>query len=279
MRRVWSGVGMSVALVVGSNSLAAQDWQDLSVSRALDGERRVETLVRYGAGVMRLSPAAGGTLYRMDLTWDDDKFEPVNVYRDGRLELGVDQRGRSLNIRGRNRGEMDVELGADVPMDLALEFGAVEAEVELGGLSLSSLEISTGASESTVRVSRPNQIDMGRATLDVGAADFEARGLANLRARELEVNAGVGSVVLDLGGELVDDLDVKVMMGVGSLELRIPEGAGVRIEKESFLTSFDTNGMVKRGGAWYSSGWDDADHRIQIDVETAFGSVEVVWTR
>ncbi len=279
MRKVWGGTGLAVALLLGAGSLTAQDWQDLSVSRATDGERRVETLVRYGAGVLRLGPAAEGTLYRMDLTWDDDKFEPVNIYRNGRLELGVDQRGRSLNIRGRNRSEMDLELGVGIPMDLALEFGAAEAEVELGGLSLSSLEISTGASESTVRISRPNPISMRRATLDVGAADFQARGLGNLRTEELEVNAGVGSVTLDFGGELVADLDVQVMMGVGSLELRIPEGTGVRIEKESFLTSFDTNGMVKRGGAWYSSGWDDAEHRIQIDVETAFGSVEVIWTR
>ena len=166
------------------------------------------------------------------------------------------------------------DFGGIYPEDLA-----VRADLDLGGLSLNSLELMTGASESRIDVSAPNPLRMRRARLDVGAADFEARRLGNLNAEELELNAGVGSVVLDLSGELAQDMDVSVNIGLGSLELRIPEGVGVRIEKESFLASLDTDGMVKRGDAYYSSNWDDADRRIEIDVHTAFGSVDVVWLR
>jgi uncharacterized membrane protein YkoI len=37
--------------------------------------------------------------------------------------------------------------------------------------------------------------------------------------------------------------------------------------------------MVKRGDAYYSLDWDDADKKITIDLDAAFGSVKVVWVR
>lgn len=254
---------------------AAQDWREMSSSRQRNGEERIDVRVRYGAGELRVRPGSSGSLYRMDLTYDEEQFSPVSSFDGSRLDLGVDQRGRSINMRGRNRSEMDLQLGRDVEMDLVLEFGAVEADLDLGGLALRTLELSTGASESRLDVSAPNPVRMRTATLDVGAADFQARRLGNLNVERFELNAGVGSVLLDFTGELRNDVEVVVKMGLGSLELLVPEDAGVRIEKESFLASLDTDGMVKRGDAYYSSNWDDADHRIRIEVQTAFGSVQV----
>jgi hypothetical protein len=68
-------------------------------------------------------------------------------------------------------------------------------------------------------------------------------------------------------------------MGLGALELRIPEGLGVRLRKDGFLVSLDSEGLVKRGGAYYSLDWDDADRKITIDLDAAFGSVVVEWVR
>lgn len=128
-------------------------------------------------------------------------------------------------------------------------------------------------------MSEPNPVRMRKASLEIGAADFEARQLANLNVRELEVSAGVGSVMLDLTGELREDMDVDIDLGLGSLELRFPMGAAVRITKQSFLTSFDADDMVKRGDAWYSRNWENAEHQITVDVSAAFGGIEVVWVR
>ena len=54
------------------------------------------------------------------------------------------------------RGQLDLTLSGQVPMDLELEFGAVQANLDLGGLRLRSLDLSTGASEAELRVSAPN---------------------------------------------------------------------------------------------------------------------------
>ena len=113
----------------------------------------------------------------------------------------------------------------------------------------------------------------------MGAAQFTARRLGNLNARRIEVNAGVGDVTIDLTGDWKRDGDVVVKMGLGSLQLRFPEGVGVRLEEKTFLTSVDTEGLVKRGDAYYSLDWDKAQRKITVRVEAAFGSVDVRWAR
>lgn len=279
-----AGVCLAVALLLGSLGApidaAAQSWRTMTVSRQIENAEHVTVQLRYGAGEFRLRPAVDGLLYRMELRYDEDTTEPVAAFDGRNLELGVESQGRNIRI-GRNKGSgsMDVALGRGVPMSLEFELGAVEATFDLGGLSLTDLDIRTGASASSLDVSEPNPETMRRARLQVGAAEFSARRLGNLNADQLEVSAGVGDVTLDFSGRWQRDLQVEVQMGVGSLELRFPEGVGVRLVKQSLLTSLDSQGLIKRGDAFESPDWDSAQRRITIDVQAAFGSIDVVWLR
>jgi hypothetical protein len=257
---------------------AAQSWRTVNTSRQLAGEREVDVLVRYGAGTFQVHPAEeGNALYRMRLRYDEDALQPLSEYRDGRLQLGV-QNGTRILPGGRSgSGEMDLALTRSVPMDLKLEFGAVRAELDLGGLSLRTLELSTGASEAVLDIAEPNRVRMTRARMEVGAASFTASNLGNLNADLIDISAGVGEVKLNFDGAWQGDMDVKVGMGLGSLELGFPRGLGVRINRSTFLTSFDSQELVRRGEAYYSENWDQAEHRVTLSVEAAFGSIKVHW--
>ena len=261
---------------VGSGRLEAQSWRTLTTSRQIGEERALDVRVSYGAGRFSVRPASAGTLYRMQLRYDQDLFEPRSEYDGRTLELGLEGTP-SIRIWKQGGAEMDLELAGSVPMDLDLEFGAVSAELKLGGLSLTNLSVRTGASESVLEVSRPNPSTMTRAEFQVGAADFTARHLGNLNARRIEVGAGVGDLTIDLTGDWRQDADVNVTMGLGSLELVFPEGLGVKLERKTFLTSLDTQGLVKRGDSYYSLDWETAEHRVTVRVEAAFVSVDVRW--
>jgi len=272
-----AGTALVLALPQG---LAAQSWRTVTMSRQISGEDDLRVQVSYGAGHFKVRPAEPGLLYRMQIRYDEDVFEPHADYEGNRLRLGVENLRNSIHI-GKNRsgGEMDLQLARNVPMDLDLEFGAVRADLDLGGLSLNGLELSTGASESTVDISEPNVVAMRSASFEVGAADFTARHLGNLNARHIDVSAGVGEVTLWFNGAWQQDATVSIDMGLGSLELRFPEGLGVRLTKDSFLASLDSEGLVKRGDAYYSLDWDRADRKVSIDLDAAFGSIKVVWVR
>ncbi len=271
---------LTAAAVMAPSLLAAQSWRTVTMSRQLQDDDAVRVFIDYGAGRLKVRSTDEGLLYRMSVRYDEDAFEPVEDYSGNRLRLGVESVGRGMKFGKRTQsGEMELELARGIPMDLDLEFGAVRADVDLGGLALTDLGLSTGASESTVDMSEPNSSEMETARFEIGAAQFTARHLGNLAARRIEVDAGVGEVVLWLNGRWSRDAEISIDMGLGALELRVPEGLAIRIRKDSFLTSFDSEGLVKRGDAYYSLDWDDAGRKISIDLDAAFGSVKVVWLR
>ncbi|MDX1646102.1 MAG: hypothetical protein R3304_03065 [Longimicrobiales bacterium] len=255
----------------------AQSWRTVTMSRQLGDHDDLRVTVEYGAGVFSVRSTDEGLLYRMNLKYDEDRFEPVADLAGDRLRLGIESVGRGIDIDSREAGELDLELARGVPMDLDLKFGAVEADLDLGGLALRDLDLSTGASESRVDVSEPNPVRMETATFEVGAADFTVRNLGNLNADRIQIDAGVGALTVGLEGRWQRDARLGIDMGLGSLELRVPEGLGVRLRKDSFLTSLDSEGLIKRGDVYESPDFDDADHRVVIDLDAAFGSVSVVW--
>ncbi|MGY8798050.1 MAG: toast rack family protein [Longimicrobiales bacterium] len=271
-------VAAVTAVLVAPTLASAQDWRTVTMSRQIEDNDEVRVIVDYGAGRFNVTSTDDGVLYRMTLRYDEDRFEPIADFSGDRLELGVESLGRRWNIgKGDNTGQLDLELARGIPMDLELNFGAVRADLDLGGLALTDLALRTGASESTVDMSEPNIAAMRRASFEAGAAEFTACNLGNLNAERIEVAVGVGDLTLGFSGRWEQDAAVSIDMGLGALELRFPEGLGVRLRKNSFLTSLDSEGMVKRGDAYYSLDWDDADKKITIDLDAAFGSVKVVW--
>jgi hypothetical protein len=172
---------------------------------------------------------------------------------------------------------LDVALSRDVPLRLDLNLGAVQADVDLTGLSLRSVRFRTGASESRVRFGEPNPVSCDELDFQAGAAAMHVTGLGNANCRRLAFDGGVGDVTLDFTGEWRQPMSADVNVSIGSLTLRIPRDVGVSIRLNRFLASFDQRGFTKRGNTWYSANYEDARHRLVLDVRAAIGGVDVVW--
>lgn len=268
-----------VTLLIGlaPAQAAAQDWRNVTSFRQWSGESRLDVHVRYGAGMLSIEPGNSGELYRADIRYDSDVFTPVTAFADGRLEVGVKGGGRGIKVRNNASGVMKLALSPDVPLDLDLDFGAVEANIELGGLRVTRAAIETGASDTEVRFSRPNGITCERLEVQMGAATLEASGLGNANCAEISTEGGVGDLTLDFSGEWRRDIDASVKIALGSVTFRVPEDVGVRVTRETFLAGFDGPGFHKRDGALYSDNWERAEHRLTIEVSGAFGNIDVRW--
>lgn len=278
---------LALALAAGAGPASAgasdaQSWRTVTSSRQALGEKALDVAVEYGAGRLVVTPANRPLLYEFQMRYDESQTTPVTDYdrASGALRLGMTSRdrGRGLRVnRVREESRADLHLTREVPLDLDLEFGAGEADIDLGGLSLRSLRLATGASETRVAFGAPNRIAAGEVEMKAGAASFRATGLGNARAERFVFEGGVGETVLDFGGAWDRNATAKVSMGLGSLTLRFPRDLGVRIVKDSFLTSFDDAGLTKRGGAYYSRNWESARNRLTVEVDAAFGSIDIDW--
>ena len=272
---VWVALVMVLTAV---DAAQAQNRRTVTMSRQVENEQTLDVNVRYGTGHFSVGPAESGVLYHMQIEYDEDVFRPLAEYEGNSLRIGTESLGRRFRI-GRDRwaGEMKLALSRDVAMDLNMDFGVVRADIDLGGIRRTRAEINTGASQTQIDISEPNSEAMSRASMDVGAAEFTVRNLGNLNTEVIEIDAGIGEIDLDFTGDWRQNARVSVDMGLGSLVLRFPRGLGVRLVKDTFLTSLDSEGLVKRGDAYYSLDYDDAEYQITVDVDAAFGSIRVAW--
>jgi hypothetical protein len=280
-------LGLAALAVLAAPSAApAQSYRTLVESRRLDRREEIHVAVKFAVGRFRLAPGGNAELYRVGLTYLDEQFEPDVSYdpQDGMLRIDLQGRHeREVHLKDLDdtRQRLDLALSPEVPIRLDLTFGAVEAEVELGGLTLQSASLETGASETVVRFSQPNRAACDDLTMKVGAAEFEVIGLGNSRCRSLDLKGGVGEITLDFSGDWAPGAEMRVSanVGLGDVHLRVPEGVGVRLDVHRFLVSLQLEGFAKRGSTWYSAGYDRAAVKLLVDVNAAFGSIEVDWIR
>ena len=260
----------------------AQTWRSLDVSRQLHDTSEHRIRVRYSAGRFSLRPTNEPVLFSMQLRYDEERMRPIHEYDSvtHRATLGVDGSAQWKPRRGdEDVGEMRLALSRNVPMDLDLELGATQARVDVGGLSVNRLRVQTGAADAVLDFSEPNRTRMREMDIELGAAGFVITNLGNANVDAIRVEGGVGSVDLDFGGAIQDDVSVDANVALGKLSLHLPRDVGVRVEVKKLLASFDHPGLTKRGSAYYSANWDDARIRMRVRAETVFGSIEIDRTR
>jgi len=163
----------------------------------------------------------------------------------------------------------------DVALDLTL--GAAEADLDLGGLRVTTLQVKSGASQTAIRFSQPNGTRCQQASISAGAADVSVVGLGNSRCDLIEFEGGVGKVLLDFAGAWTSNAKVEVKMAMGELTLRLPRRVGVKITMDKFLSSFEPAGLVRRGEAFQSPNYDSNQRHLDLDLTTAVGGVNVEW--
>jgi hypothetical protein len=245
-------------------------------------ELRVELL--FGLGKLKLEPGDAETLIDGTVRYNVEELKPT-VVQEGdtvRLVQGDEERGEGfsitvpdlpldLEIEGHVESEWDLRIGS-VPMALTIHTGAMESELELGGLSLSELDISQGVSNFELSFSKPNQTVMERMQFNAGASTAVLNGLSNANAEVITFKGGAGSYRLDFSGELTRDVRVRLEAGVGEVVILVPEGVSAEARLEGALTDVDAF------GAWQRSGdkviLDGSGPEILFDITMGLGNLE-----
>jgi predicted membrane protein len=102
-------------------------------------------------------------------------------------------------------------------------------------------------------------------------------GLGNSRCDEIEFEGGMGKVTLDFSGTWTSSARVQVKMAVGELTLRLPRKVGVRIVVDKFLSRLAQAGLVLRGNELVSPNYDQSQRKLDLELTTAMGGVNVEW--
>jgi hypothetical protein len=233
--------------------------------------------IRVGACRLRIVPGSGA--------WAAGSF----VDPSGRLHAKVEQEGGTARITqdyvgtawgalfGGGIPKFDLTLGRDKPYSLALETGASEASVDLGGLPITRLTVKQGAGRATIDFSSPNPEAMTLLDTHAGAVMLEMKNLANANFGEMRVEGGAASYKFDFGGSLQRDGQVQIETGMSTVEVRVPKSTAARIAAECALGHLEIgDGLTKRDGSlWTEAAIAGKSPVLTIHVTVTMGALQV----
>lgn len=247
-----------------------------------DNAKSVEALIEFGAGEITINVDDMDDVLRGEITYDPKVVDIFHEYevkgRVGKLYLESDHKD-DFDI-DTEENKWDLTLSTKYPMSLEMEIGACEAEIDLGGLQLESLKFEVGAASSIIEFSKPNPIRLDEINIEAGACSLEMKDFGNANFKHFGFEGGVGSFDLDLRGKYTGFSRVDIEIGVGSMEIILPEDIPVRVETNGagWLSSIDfhrTDLDEVDDDVYESDDYDDADIRLLVEIEVGLGSVDI----
>jgi hypothetical protein len=261
-----SSVKVWIIIMAAASTLLSTIACDIELPSARTGELQtiseaVQVADADSVNVMIFIPAGelvvgGGAsdLLEAEFVFNVAEIEPEIDFRNGTLRVtspDVDLGPGSMFNLGNFRNEWDLFFNDDVPMDMTIDMGAGLSDLDLGTLSLTSLDISAGA---------------GDVELDLSDSSFLSR---------LEVDAGVGELTVDLSGEWQNDLDASIMAGVGNFSLLLPRSVCVRVEVDSGIANVNASGFSVDGDVYSNDACGESNVTMRIDIDAGVGSINL----
>lgn len=219
----------ATALVAGCGfNVAAGETRRETVSFDLDDAKSVRVNIRMGGGELKVTGGAA-KLMEGEFAYNVPDWKPVVEYKAGSGDMTLAQPGYSSSF-GNSVNRWDVTLNETVPLDLTANIAAGEANLELGRMNLSRVDLTIGAGEMNVDLRGEPKRDytvhirggVGEMTVqlpkDVAISATATKGLGDISVEGLEERNGVWINPDRIGAAVTVRLDVKG--GVGQINLK-----------------------------------------------------------
>lgn len=154
----------------------------------------------------------------------------------------------------------DVSLSPEIPLDLSIDGGVGEANLDLSQLDITKFDLNSGVGDMTI-------------ILPATGSSYE-----------VDVEVGVGKVELQLEDGI--DATLKIEGGVGDTIVVVPSDVGARLVGEIGVgninvpgsyshTNTDEDRIVGESGVWESANYDDASHKVTITFDGGVGNFTI----
>ncbi len=165
-----------------------------------------------------------------------------------------------------------------VPVSFDLQLGVGKALLDMTGLSVKDLNLSTGASSVIMRFDEPNKSTIEDMSIEAGLSKFHGTNLCNANFNNFKFEGGLGTYTLDFGGKLDHDVDVNIEIGLGSITIIVPKNIGVKVYCEKTWIShlsIDDDFREKEDDTYYTPNYKSASGTMNMHVEAGMGSVRI----
>lgn len=189
------------------------------------------------------------------------------------LEVAIDLGVGEMNLTGGAKewveGKADYnikKLAPQVNYDVSGDIG----EVEIKHKGSTKLGISNIKNTWDIQLNDDIPMDL---TVETGAslANLDLQGL---QLEKLDIEAGVGDLTVNLGGDWKKSFNASIETGVGKTTVIVPSKVGVKLTTEKGIGSSNIEGLISKGkGVYVNEAYDKADVVLEIKSEIGLGDI------
>ncbi len=253
-------------------------------------EKSVYARITVNNGTIYINKAKSNQVFNGEFIFT--KRPPMVDYEivgdEGRLSVRVtdkvykrkesDEENYDIEMDRVYENECYLNFSPGVPLTIKMELGVIKGEVDLGGLELKDVKISTGVSQASIDFNDRNPIRLENLKIENGVGKLKVYRIGNANFSNFDFEGGVGKYVLDFDGEYSRDASVNVEIGMGKLTIYLPRNIGVRIEVDkSFLSSLEIDKVYKEHNFYYNDLWDTDKPKLDLHIDSGVAKIEVEW--
>ncbi len=250
------------------------ETEEINIPLLESQDATADVTLEFGAGNIKLAPGAEDALVTGTAEYNVTDFKPDITVNGDNVTISQGD----LNVRGIPQfqddliNNWDLQLGS-APLFLRINAGAYTADYELGGLSLTGLDVTDGAADVDLKFSEPNLVEMESLTYNTGASNISLEGLGNANLSKLVFRSGAGSYTLDFSGEMQRDMTVNIEAGISSITIIVPEGVAANLTFEGGMSNVTYDDGWDKDGSNYTAAGDD--YTLTISVQMGAGNLEL----
>jgi hypothetical protein len=238
---------------IGIDTVDVGEIRTESVTVQPEDADQVRVILKMGAGELKIDDGADG-LMEADFTFNVDAWEPTVTYNvsAGAGRLTVEQpKTEELSVGSNFHNEWDIRFGDGIPLDMRIDCGAGEQDIDLGGLTITELDMKLGAGD--VNVDLSDNAALTRLKFDIGAGDVD----------------------INLDGPWDNNVDVDIQGGIGQTKLRLPRDVGVRVNVTKGIGDVDASGLYRNGNDYVNDAYGESDITLEINLQAGIGRVQL----
>jgi hypothetical protein len=226
----------------------------------------------FGAGKLTLLPNPGPDLLSGTVTYNVADFKPELIvddtgvtFKQGNLKINA-----VPTINSSIKNEWNIAI-TNHPIELSIKAGAYSGDFEFGGLALTDLHVTDGASNVNLKFSTPNTSLMNTFRYETGASNITMEKLGNANFQTMIFQSGAGNYSLDFSGVYQHDASVFIETGLSRLIISVPEGIQAEVNLEGPLSKVITSGNWQESGDEYIL--EGQGPKLIFTIETKAGTV------
>ena len=237
-----------------------------SASSGVD-ESTVE--IEMGGGRLNIESGADG-LVSGNIRYNVEDWKPQITQSTGGVRI-VQKSIDSITIpEDKIINDWNLQLGI-MPINLQISAGAYQGILDLGGCSITHLEIRDGASKAEVNFSEFNPVRMDRLVYKTGASQVDLKNLGNANVENIEFDGGAGSYTFDFSGALKENTSLQISTGMSNVKIILPKEGHVHVSVTGGISNIDASGIWNISGSTYEMG--STGPLIDIKIDMAVGNL------